>query len=367
MDGINASSVKSGWEEIINTTNNYPELSGYIPLEILFTPDMISLASEETAKHFHDRKDTIAFMKARWLNSQILSDKIINGEFKANYYKQITINERGKARLIKPPTFECKIVQKLLSTFILRPYLEANMIEHSYATVKGRGTDKLYSDLVIGLNEAIKHKNKYIVLTDFSNYFGSIDTRELENRVFRSYIHNEQMIQLLMKFFPDEKGMVLGNEVSQLPASFYPNPIDQFITVTLMNPYYYRYMDDTLCVVKNKKEVKEHIETFKTMSNVLKLNVKDEKIQVIRMGTDFVFCKERFFFNKKTGHYYQMINPKRIRTEKRKINAITDIDELSMQYNGVRGSIRNHPNSYKSLIYLDNLYNKKHRELLKGL
>ena len=71
------------------------------------------------------------------------------GKFVPKYYAKRTIIERGKAREIVPPTFECKVVQKVFCEYVLRQLFEHKMIRSNYASIKGRGTTQLYEDVLI--------------------------------------------------------------------------------------------------------------------------------------------------------------------------------------------------------------------------
>ena len=84
--------------ELINIIRDNPEIAKYLTVEMLFTPDMIAIFSEITARHFKDRGDTLEFMQAKWANSERLSERVLSGQFRAEYYKHIKINERGETR-----------------------------------------------------------------------------------------------------------------------------------------------------------------------------------------------------------------------------------------------------------------------------
>ena len=322
----------------------------------MFTPDVISLASGVCSVDFINRRDTITFLSARWANCQRLSDKVLSGEFEPRYSKEIIISERGKRRLIRPPSFESKIVQKTLSEFILRPLLESNMIPTNYAAVREKGTDVMYKDIVVSLNKALSEKYKYLVQADFSNYFGSIPVAGLKRHVFDVFIRDKDILDLVLKFFPNEIGISLGNELSQLPASYYPTPLDKVICRD--HKYFDRYMDDTLCVLKNKKDVNQYIDTLNKGAAALGLTIKPSKIHVYGMGADFSFCKERFLFDRNRGEYYQMINPKRVSTELRKLGSMPE-EQIDAQYASVRGSIIRHPNCKGIVRTLDKAYKER--------
>ena len=52
-------------------------------------------------------------------------------------------------------------------------------------------------------------------------------------------------------------GIPIGNYSSQIFANIYLNELDQYIKHKLHAKYYFRYMDDSVILHKNKKEIKE--------------------------------------------------------------------------------------------------------------
>lgn len=347
--------------------NLYSKYCGYLTLEDIFTTDIIYLAAHKCACGFKGKRDTQKFLSSPWINVKELCDSVLNGTFRPKYYKQRVIMERGKPRIIVPPSFGSKVVQKTLDEYLLRPLFEPRMITTNYASVRGRGTDKMYEDIQAGLTKFGKShgnhgKGGYIVTTDFSNYFGSINNNILEG-VYRRYIKDERIIRLLRLFSPDEYGLSLGNETSQVPASYFPSPIDHYFKDREGLKFYWRYMDDTMCILDTYEAAEEYVKTFKELAGKLDLTLKDEKIHIIPFGEDFIFCKERFIFNKEKHYYYRLMNPSTARTEARKLrkfgekinNGEMTHGEAMQQYKGVRGSIAGRPNTYKVLKRLDEL------------
>ena len=60
-----------------------------------------------------------------------------------------------------------------------------------------------------------------------------------------------------------EKGLEIGNYTSQMFANIYLNEIDQYIKHNLKIKYYCRYLDDSIVIVKTKKEAKNALEKIK--------------------------------------------------------------------------------------------------------
>lgn len=337
--------------------NAYKNYIGYIKYEDLFSITNLYISAMRCASGFRNRNDTQEFLKAPWFNTYKLYQNILNGNFKPKYYNSKFIMERGKVREIKPPVFESKVVQKLLCDWIIRPILEPEMITTSYASVMGKGTDKMYSDVLRAVNSCVKNPNMYIVMTDFKGYFASIDV-DILRAMLASRIKDKRIVDLIMQFSKG-KGLSLGNELSQIPASFYPTDIDYAIKKAVSTGHYFRYMDDTLFIVNEKAEVDKMIDLFENGTKKLNLILKEPK--VIPMGESFIFCKERFLFDKKRNKYFRLCNKDIFIREKRKLKyfhrmleqKLIDKYTISLQYGCVKNSIIHRPNSKMALERLD--------------
>ena len=363
---MDISKIVSEIDKVLNEkymlNNSYKTFIKYIKLEDLFTTTNTYISAMRCASGFRNRNDTQKFLNSPWLNSFKLCNSVLNGTFKPKYYKTKRIMERGKVREIKPPVFESKIVQKLLCDWIIRPLLEPEMIYTSYASIKGRGTDKMYKDVLRAINSVTHNKNAYIVMTDFKSYFSSINTDILKN-MFTERINDKKIVYLIMAFSPDKEGLSLGNELSQIPASFYPTSIDKKIKQNISTGHFFRYMDDTLFIAKNIKEANNMINIFKREADKLKLILKPPKI--VPITKKFVFCKERFLYDKKHNKYFRLCNKEIFIREKRKLrlfkNKLNNKNmkkyDIDMQYKCVKNSILHRANSKKGLIKLENYYN----------
>lgn len=344
--------------------NAYEKYCGNLKLEDVFTTDSVYLAAKQCSSGFMHRADTFSFMSSVWLNSRRLCDEVLSGSFKPRYYRTRLITERGKIREIRPPCFECKVVQKVLCDALLRPALEYRMISTNYASIRKRGTQKLYKDVLKALNLAGKrYKDPVVVMTDFRNFFGSIDNEKLTADVYARYLKDERIVRLLRSFSPEPFGLSLGNECSQVPASFYPSSVDHWIKDRMRVRFYFRYMDDIL-FISEKTDADGILQAVIQQSTKLGLTIPDEKIRIVPYGENFVYCKERFIFNGTA--YYRMINldiPRRETVKLKKFERKLEGKEMELkdvqnQYLGVAGSIRSHPNTKRIAERLDARYQK---------
>lgn len=353
--------IDDDFEKNFGCFSAFEKACGQMTLEDIFTIDSVYIAAKRCSSGFMNKKDTQKFMESPWQNSMKLCNKVLSGKFEPAYYKEHNIIERGKERIIKPPTFECKVVQKTLCDYMIRPLLETKMVSTNYASIKGRGTDKMYEDIMNTLNRKLKNGEEFsVVAADFKGYFASINT-EILREMLGKYIKDKRVLDLVMLFSPEEKGLSLGNEISQIPASFFPSMIDH----TMKDKHrlsYFRYMDDTLCIVPKGIE-DGYIKSYQALAERLCLVCPDSKFSVYDAEKNFAFCKERFVYNKNKGMYDRLINPKIVSNEKKKLKSfarkvkagqVTKEDALK-QYKGVVGSIKHHPHTHKYVQELEAL------------
>ena len=340
----------------------YNKMCGQLSLDDIFTTDIVYMEAKRCASGFGDKSDTRAFMKNAWVNSYRLCEKVLNGKYKPRYYPKKTIIERGKARIIKPPYFECKVVQKVLCDFIIRPLFEPKMVSTCYASVRGRGTEKMLQDIVRCLNKTyLKNPKAFITTVDFTGYFASIDVNILKE-IFLRYIMDERIVELIV-LFSDEDGLSLGNETSQIPASFFPSFIDHYFKDRL-GVKLFRYMDDSLFVTEDKDMAERLEQLYIELAASRKLSIGEQKIHTYPIGTSITFCKEALCFNHEKGYYYRNINHHIVVIQEKKMKEFSKMliagsipfEYVSNQFRTVRGMISSKPNTHKVVSHLNELY-----------
>ena len=111
--------------------------------------------------------------------------------------------------------------------------------------------------------------------------------------ILKRKIKDEKLMTLIEKIIYSqkcEKSLPIGNYTSQTFANIYLNEVDQYAKHELKCKYYYRYMDDTIILLKTKKEaidVLEKIRRFLTEKLKLELN---RKTQIFKSKQGVNFC-----------------------------------------------------------------------------
>ena len=149
----------------------------------------------------------------------------------------------------------------------------------------------------IYVQDSMKHciriwNEYYILKMDIAKYFDNINKEILLN-IIKKKIKDENILWLINEILyaqKREKGLEIGNYTSQMFANIYLNEIDQYIKHNLKIKYYCRYLDDSIVIVKTKKEAKNALEKIKIF---LKENLGlelNKKTQIFKNKQGVNFC-----------------------------------------------------------------------------
>ena len=240
-----------------------------------------------------------------------------------------------KCRVIMSLNIEDKIINHLVSEYILVKTFETKYTDSMIATRKNKGTSYGIKLLKKYLNEIKKeYSNFYILKIDIKKYFYSIDHNILKS-IIRKNIKDKDSIKILdniidstnyeyvnkqinelkekrIKHLKDEvliketiniplyscgKGVSIGNQTSQNFGLIYLYELNHYIKEQLHIKYLINYMDDFIIMHEDKKyleyclyEIKKKLFEYK-----LEINSNKTKIDSIKNGIDFLGY--RFYVN----------------------------------------------------------------------
>lgn len=187
----------------------------------------------------------------QWIYEQLKTEKYQHGGYRTFI---ITI---PKERKVQASRYIDRIVHRWVVDNFLKPYFETQFINTTYACIKNRGMHRATLDV----QKAMRHcKNKwqdyYILKMDVAKYFQNID-KDILFKIIKRKIKDKKLLNLMWKIIYSEespKGMPIGNYTSQTLANIYLNEVDQYAKNELKCKYYFRYMDDTIILLKTKQE-----------------------------------------------------------------------------------------------------------------
>ena len=238
------------------------------------------------------RKEIILFNLKQEEYIKYLLERLENKTYKHGGYTVFYVTE-PKLRKIEKSKYMDRIVHRWLVDNILKPYFIPRFIQTTYACIEGRGMHKACLDM----QEMMKHctriwNNYYILKMDIAKYFDNIDKKILLD-ILKKRIKDKDVMWLINEILyanKREKGLEIGNYTSQMFANIYLNEYDWYVKRDLHIKYFSRYMDDSILLVKTKKEAIQALENIKRF---LKENLHLElnsKTQIFKSSQGVNYC-----------------------------------------------------------------------------
>ncbi len=202
-----------------------------------------------------------------------LQHQLINQTYQTSPYKHFTIQDKGKQRIIsKLPYYPDRICQWAIMLQLEQMFIN-HYIYDTYASIPKKGIHLAQRRV----NNALKDKENslYCLHFDIHQYFPSIDHKILYDLLCLK-IKDKQVLWILYEIINSvDKGLPIGNYLSQYLANYYLSFFDHYIKEQLKIKYYYRYMDDMI-ILHGDKDYLHTIkhEIFNCLSNDLKLSIK---------------------------------------------------------------------------------------------
>lgn len=287
-----------------------------------------------------------------------------------------SISERGKKRFICAPKISERVIQKCISQNVLIPAINPTLTPGCCANVKGRGTDYCLIRLKKQLADYYQENgfDGYILLMDFSDYFGSIDHDAAKALVDKVLIDKQprEIMYLQIDHGPEEKGLGLGSEPNQALAVALPSPIDYLGESWRGIVYSGRYMDDSYFISSRKEVLQAFLEEARKVCASLGIAINEKKTHIVKLSRGFTFLKKRFRYSE-TGKIIVTPARKSIGRMRRKLKKLFNLvqegemtfEQARQSYISYRGSLvkrhgdgktRFRQNIYHTVRSLDNTF-----------
>lgn len=256
------------------------------------TYDNLMKAHIESRKGKNIRKEIILFNLKQEEYIMWLYEQLKNGTYKHSGYTTFYVTE-PKVRLIEKSAYIDRIVHRWYVDNFMKEYFIKSFINTSYACLENKGMHKA----CINVQNTMKHckriwNNYYIIKMDIAKYFQNIDKAILYN-ILQRKIKDKKLLWLTKEILYSngaERGLPIGNYTSQCFANIYLNELDQHAKHTLKLKYYFRYMDDIVVMVKNKKEAIQKLQQIREfLTRKLKLEL-NSKTQIFKSSQGVNFC-----------------------------------------------------------------------------
>lgn len=213
--------------------------------------DNIWEAYRKASKAKRETMGYLLFRQNEAANISMIRDALVSGSYRPNEPRRFMVYE-PKPREISALPFADRVVQHALCN-VLEPIFERVFLPQSYACRPGRGTHGAAKAVQSMLRKAIAAGGSpWVLKTDFSRYFASIQRETLHQEVRRK-ISCPRTLDLLQRFVPLlGVGMPIGNLVSQLSANLYGHIFDRWLVHGVGITSFARYMDDVVVVGHSK-------------------------------------------------------------------------------------------------------------------
>jgi RNA-directed DNA polymerase len=215
-----------------------------------------------------------------------LEGELTDGSYTPKPYRTFWVYE-PKKRLISAPAFRDVVVQHAIYKTIY-PLFDKTFIYDSYGCRVGKGTHRAADQSQRFLRQC--SPESYILQLDIRKFYYSINRTVLMELMERT-IKDQRLLQLLEMFTRDagDKGVPIGNLLSQLFALIYLNPLDHFIKRTIKAKRYVRYVDDFIVFGLDKEEAIELRDTLIAwLRDTLDLELSRWSIHQVKRGVNFV-------------------------------------------------------------------------------
>lgn len=249
-------------------------------IETVLEEDNIQNAFRNTLKsHAKYKIQSIKFAQDEVVNLRNLCEELRNQTYRPSSHNRFYITD-PKVRLIYSPAYRDKIVHHAINN-ILRDEIEPKFIHDSYSCIRGKGNQRALKRLLHFTRSANdRYSNPYVIKLDIKKFFYSIDhdviCEVIDMEVKCSWLR--WILKLFVRNSPEEKGIPLGNLLSQLLINLMMNLFDQWVKRDLKVRYYMRYSDDMIVIVDGKRNARNMLSEMKTFINdVLRLECHPNK------------------------------------------------------------------------------------------
>lgn len=259
--------------------NLYPEI---------YKMEHINKAFNEVCRNTKNKIKVRNYREFKCIYISRIYNILKNKTYEVGPYNVFTIHEPKKRRIVSQQLTD-KVINHLVSRYILHPSILPCLIPENVASIENRGTKEglrlcyRYHQLC-----KTKYKNYYILKCDISKFFGSINQNILKEKLIKK-IKDKDALSIVFKIIDSDKdGLSIGNMTSQVLAVFYLNDLDHYIKEILKIKYYVRYQDDFLLFHPSKDYLKYCLDKIKVFLQKEDLTL-NPKSRILKNTNNFIF------------------------------------------------------------------------------
>lgn len=311
--------------------------------------DNIHEAARDAAKGVRWKASVQRYMTHSLRNSLYARRDLLAGNDIRKGFVRFHVIERGKDRAIAAPRFSERVIQKAVTRAVVAPAVWPTLTPGCAANMRGRGTDYALMRLKGQLAEHYRRHGAdgYVLLMDFSDYFGTIDHGTALDLVRRTLTDPAAIEFMRLQIEANGKiGLGLGSEPNQALAVAIPSPLDHLGERWRGIEASGRYMDDSYFIALDKDTLWRFLDAARSLCASLGITINERKTKVVKLTRGFTFLKKRFRFTE-SGRIVVTPIPKSLARERRKLRVhsrmVADgsmtLQQAYVSYMSFRGSL----------------------------
>lgn len=275
-----------------------PKRIGFLWGELTSWQNLYS-AYRKACKHKKSKPETAEWMFNCERLLLELQSELREKRYKPKAYKYFLIKE-PKERLISVAAFRDRVVHHALVN-VIETHFDRTFIKDSYATRKNKGLH-----LAVKAAQDYARQCSWFLKLDIRKYFACID-HEILLELIQRKVKDLQVLELCSIILNNQNlsmgcsegtGVPVGNLTSQFFANIYLNQLDQFVKQKLKYKAYVRYMDDFILFANDPERLKCDLHLIREyLFTTLRLSIKEESVQLNRIGQGVPFLGYRVFQN----------------------------------------------------------------------
>lgn len=311
--------------------------------------DNIHEAARDAAKGVRWKASVQRYMIHSLRNSLYARRDLLAGNDIRKGFVRFHVIERGKDRAIAAPRFSERVIQKAVTRAVMAPAVWPTLTPGCAANMRGRGTDYALMRLKGQLTEHYRRHGAegYVLLMDFSDYFGTIDHGTALDLVRRTLTDPAAVEFMRLQIEANGRiGLGLGSEPNQALAVAIPSPLDHLGERWRGIEASGRYMDDSYFIALDKETLWRFLDAARALCSSLGITVNERKTRVVKLTRGFTFLKKRFRFTE-SGRIVVTPIPKSLARERRKLRiharmvaeGSMALEQAYVSYMSFRGSL----------------------------
>lgn len=233
--------------------------------------DNLQLADTKARKGKARQRGVKIFDRDREGNLQRLHEILKAEKFETSKYTVFTIYEPKERQIYRLPYYPDRIVHHAIMN-VLEPIWTRIFTYNTYSCIKGRGIAACAAQVERIIKE-LKERQLYCLKIDLKKYYPSIDN-EILKQIVRRKIKDGRLLKLINNIIDSERGLPIGNYLSQYLSNLYLAYFMHFCNETLKIKCT-EYADDIVYYTDNKDELHRVFSTIKDyLQNKLHLSIK---------------------------------------------------------------------------------------------